>query len=257
MKYQYLMSGAVAAFVVGAGASPALAQGAEERRDEIVVTARKVEESIQEVPVAVSAFNTDDIFEQGIQNIEDLSRRTPGFVFDTPFGRQFDRPIIRGQANILGDSGVSVFIDGVNVTQSIRSLNFGDIDRIEIIKGPQSALFGRNTYSGAINITTRQPTNDLQGDISLEVGADGLVQFLGNVRGPIIDDKLFISLSGRIYEFDSEFDVPSNENPSIGNESSRSIAGVISAYPTENWEIVFRGAYNEDRWSLPDWPAWL
>lgn len=249
MRKAIWLSGAAAMALTGLGGASALAQTGDDDaviRDVITVTARKKEENIQEVPVAVTAFSSEDIFEQGIQNIEDISRRTAGFIFDTPFGRQFDRPIIRGQANILGDSGVSVFIDGVNVPQSIRSLNFGDVDRVEIIKGPQSALFGRNTYSGAINITTRQPTNEFDGDLSFEAGADGLYQFLGNVRGPIIEDKLYFSISGRVYEFESEFDVPENQNPSIGNESSRSIAGVIRAYPTENWEITFRGAYNED-----------
>lgn len=250
MRQAYFSGAAIAALLAGASLTPAAAQdedGARDsRRDTIVVTARKREENIQDVPVAVTAFGAEDLFEQGIKDIEELSRRTPGFIFDSPFGRQFDRPIIRGQANILGASGVSVFIDGVNVPQSIRSVNFGDIDRIEIIKGPQSALFGRNTYSGAINITTRQPTNELQGDISFEAGADGLIQFLGNIRGPIIDDKLFFSLSGRIYEFDSEFDVETNANPSVGNESSRSISGVLRYFPTENWEITARAAYNED-----------
>jgi outer membrane receptor protein involved in Fe transport len=219
---------------------------AEENDNLIIVTARKTEESIQDVPIAVTAFTSEDLFEQGIQNIEDISRRTPGFVFDTPFGRQFDRPIIRGQANILGDSGVSVFIDNVNVTQSIRSLNFGDIDTIEIIKGPQSALFGRNTYSGAINITTRQPTNEFGGTLSVEVGEDDLYEVLGNVRGPIIDDKLFFSISGRYYDFRSEFDRPENINPSVGNEESISIGGTLEFRPTPGWTSKLRVAYNED-----------
>ena len=212
----------------------------------IIVTARKSEENIQNVPVAVTAFSSEDLFEEGIQNIDDLSRRTPGFIFDTPFGRQFDRPIIRGQANILGASGVSVFIDNVNVTQSIRSLNFGDIDSIEVIKGPQSALFGRNTYSGAINITTRQPTNDFEGEISLEVGENDLYEVLGNVRGPLIEDKLFFSLAGRYYDFKSEFDRPGNLNPSVGNESSVSLGATIEARPVEGWTTKIRFAFNED-----------
>lgn len=250
MKSAYLLGSAAAMALSAAMTAPAQAQEVEEirdsRRDTIVVTARKKEENIQDVPVAVSAFSAEDLFQQGIKDIEELSRRTPGFIFDSPFGRQFDRPIIRGQANILGASGVSVFIDGVNVPQSIRSINFGDIDRIEIIKGPQSALFGRNTYSGAISITTRQPSNEFQGDVSLEAGADGLMQFLGNIRGPLIEDKLFVSISGRIYEFDSEFDVKSNANPSVGNESSRSVSGVVRFFPTENWELTARAAYNKD-----------
>lgn len=212
----------------------------------IVVTARKKEEDIQTVPIAVTAFTAEDLFEEGIQNIDDLSRRTPGFIFDTPFGRQFDRPIIRGQANILGASGVSVFIDNVNVTQSIRSLNFGDVESIEIIKGPQSALFGRNTYSGAINITTRQPTNDFEGEISFEVGEHDLYEVLANIRGPIVEDKVFFSLAGRYYDFKSEFDIPSNLNPSVGNESSISVGGTLEIRPTEGWTSKLRVAYNED-----------
>jgi len=229
-----------------AGSNPD-AEVAEEQSDNlIIVTARKTEESIQDVPIAVTAFTSEDLFEQGLQNIEDISRRTPGFIFDTPFGRQFDRPIIRGQANILGDSGVSVFIDNVNVTQSIRSLNFGDIDTIEVIKGPQSALFGRNTYSGAINITTRQPTNDFGGQLSVEIGEDDLYEVLGNIRGPILEDKIFFSLAARFYDFESEFDVPSNANPSLGNESSYSVGGTLEFRPTPGWTSKIRVAYNED-----------
>ena len=236
--------GALVAQETGSDAVDASAE--EQNNNVIIVTARKQEESLQDVPIAISAFTSEDLQEQGIRDIEDLSRRTPGFVFDTPFGRQFDRPIIRGQANILGDSGVSVFIDNVNVTQSIRSLNFGDIDTIEIIKGPQSALFGRNTYSGAINITTRQPTNDFGGELSVEVGEDSLFEVLGNIRGPVIDDKLFFSLSARYYDFDSEFDRSTNLNPSVGNESSFSIGGTLEFRPTPGWVSKLRVAYNED-----------
>lgn len=252
----YLYFGA-AALAMSVYASPAIAQDAdtddaetvedaENRLGLITVSARKTEESIQDAPVAVTAFNQDALFEQGIKDIEDLSRRTPGFVFDTPFGRQFDRPIIRGQANILGDSGVSVFIDGVNVTQSIRGLNFGDIESIEIIKGPQSALFGRNTYSGAINITTLQPDNEFGGEVSLEAGQYGLFQFLGNVNGPLIEDKLFYNLSARYYRFDSEFAEKGIENPSLGKEESLSLSGSLTANLTDNWTMTGRVAVNRD-----------
>jgi len=223
------------------------AEAAEEQSDNlIIVTARKTEESVQDVPIAVSVFTGDDLIEGGISDIDALSSRTPGFIFDTPFGRQFDRPIIRGQANILGSSGVSVFIDNVNVTQSIRSLNFGDIDSIEIIKGPQSALFGRNTYSGAINITTRQPTNEFGGEVSFEIGEDDLYELKANVRGPLVEDRVFFSIAARYYDFKSEFDLPTNANPSVGNESSFSIGGTLEIRPTDGWTSKIRVAYNED-----------
>ncbi|MEM6626486.1 MAG: TonB-dependent receptor [Pseudomonadota bacterium] len=250
MKNGTLLAGAavmaLSAFSAPSAAAQEASEDAELKQDVVLVKARKVEEDIQTVPVAVTVFDSEALFERGIADIDELSKLTPGFIFDTPFGRQFDRPIIRGQANILGDSGVSVFIDGVNVTQSIRSLNFGDVQSIEIIKGPQSALFGRNTYSGAINITSKQPTNEVEGDIRVEVGSEGLGQFTGSVSGPIIDDKLFYSLSGRYYTFDSEFDVNSNLNPSVGNEESKTVSGVLRYEPTDQWDMTLRVAYNAD-----------
>ncbi len=226
-----------------------LAQDSEEADDDvetIVVTARKVEENIQEVPVSVSVLTADELIDGAIYNIEDASRKVAGFVFDTPFGRQFDRPIIRGQANILGASGVSVFIDGVNVAHSIRSLNFGDIEQMEIIKGPQSALFGRNTYSGAINITTRKPTNEFKSDLTAEFGQYGHQQLLLNFSGPLAQDAVYYNLSYRSYDFDSEFDNSSNENPSVGNESSRTFSASIKAMLSDALEVNFRFATNTD-----------
>ena len=231
-------------------AHTAVAQGSGQQQadtvmEELIVTARKREESIQDVPLTVSAFTADTIAARGIENIEDIARLTPGFTWETAFGRQFDRPVIRGQANILGTSGVSTFIDGVNVTQSIRALNFGDVDRIEVIKGPQSALFGRNTYAGAINIITRQPTNEFEGQVKLDYGEDDKFEFLSNVRGPIIEDTLFYSVSFRYYDFDSEF-TSAADGRQIGQEESISASGSFRFLPTEWLDTTLRLAYNKD-----------
>ena len=214
--------------------------------EEVVVTARKTEENLQEIPVSVSVLSGEDLFERGLHNIEDISRQVAGFLFDSPFGRQFDRPIIRGQANILGASGVSVFVDGVNVPHSIRSFNFGDVERVEVIKGPQSALFGRNTYSGALNITTRQPSDEFDGDFSVELGQYGHQQLLANISGPMVEDSIYFNISGRLYDFDSQFDEADNENPSVGNESSRTISASIRASLTEDWDVTLRYSRNSD-----------
>ena len=107
----------VAAFAAGAPLE-ALAQVVE--IEEITVTARKKEESIQEVPVAVTAISSSMIQDMNLQNLEDISKVTAGLTFDPEFSRTSNRPVIRGQANILGFSGVSYFIDGASRSSRAR-----------------------------------------------------------------------------------------------------------------------------------------
>ena len=145
--------------------STALAQADSGSVDEITVTARKREENIQDIPVAVSAVSATQIEELNITGLSEISKLTAGLVFDNEFGRGSDRPVIRGQANILGDSGVAYFIDGVYINGSIADYDLNDVERIEVVKGPQSALYGRNTYSGAINIISKSPGDELSADL--------------------------------------------------------------------------------------------
>lgn len=182
------------AFVTAVGAGPALAQsdplaarndattaGADASalavdedisQAEIVVTARKREESLQDVPLAITVFTAVQIENAGIDNIEDVARLTPGFTFTPLFGGNQSTPVIRGLSTTIGEPNVGFFVDGVY--QSSRavmdSLLGDDIARIEVVKGPQSALYGRNTFGGAINYVTRTPTNDLSGRIRGTIG---------------------------------------------------------------------------------------
>ena len=140
---------------------PVIAQ--EAALEEIIVTARKREESVQDIPIAVSAFTADDIREMGLTSIDDIALYTPGFSFHSAFGRQssLDRPAVRGQTTILngiaGVKAVSTFVDGIYVGGLVSSVDLANVERVEIIKGPQSAQYGRGTYAGAINYVTRRP----------------------------------------------------------------------------------------------------
>ncbi|MYF01322.1 MAG: TonB-dependent receptor plug domain-containing protein, partial [Gammaproteobacteria bacterium] len=137
--------------------------------EEITVTARKVEESLNDTPVSVSAFTTASIEQLDINSVTDIARFTPGLSFSSAFGRSTERPVIRGQGNILArvqfgvESGVAYFVDGMYYAGDIQSLDMSNLERVEVIKGPQSALYGRNTYSGAINFVTRRPGQDFSG----------------------------------------------------------------------------------------------
>ncbi|MCY4343617.1 MAG: Plug domain-containing protein [Gammaproteobacteria bacterium] len=113
--------------------------------EEVVVTARKVEESIRDVPVTVNALTANAIEERGIASLQDIADATPGFDFAQGFGRNDFRPVIRGQSNILGRPNAGLFVDGIIIEEGNASVPLAALERIEVVKGPQSALYGRST----------------------------------------------------------------------------------------------------------------
>ena len=124
--------------------------------EEVVVTARKTEERLQEVPLSIAAFSSEDIQSSGARDLYDLTRFTPGFTFEklNRYGARggVSRPVIRGMSSILGEGNASVFVDGILYSDSILAFPMDVVERVEVIKGPQAALFGRSTFSGAIVI---------------------------------------------------------------------------------------------------------
>lgn len=246
MSKTYLLIGA-AAMAVTAYAGPALAQDAAEdepeaRQDVITVTARLTEETLQETPVAISVVSADVIDNLTLTDLSDISKLTAGLSFDNEFGRDSNRPVIRGQANILGASGVSYFIDGVRISGAITDYDLNDIERIEIVKGPQSALYGRNTYSGAINIITRTPGNELSARASIDLAEHGQQDLSLGISGPI-NDVLAFGLNGRLYNYDGEFDNVFDGEP-IGDESTQSLSGVLYYTPNDRWDVRLRGYHS-------------
>ncbi|MDX2223047.1 MAG: TonB-dependent receptor [Rhodospirillaceae bacterium] len=169
-----------------AGADLAVAQGIEE----IVVTARKRAENLQEVPLAITAFTNESLRLKNVQSIHDVANYTPGFTMDRGFGRDFDRPVIRGQSTIQGEANASFFIDGVFVAGSITSSTIDAVERIEVVRGPQAALYGRRTFAGAINYITKGPSNEFEGQINGKLGSHRTYKGSMWMRGPIIADKL-------------------------------------------------------------------
>ncbi len=156
--------------------------------EEIVVVARKREEKLQDVPISISAFSAQAIRDRNIQNSYDLANFTPNFNFTPNLGRRLDVPNIRGQFGPLNAStppNASFFVDGVFVTGSIASTSLANLERAEILRGPQSAVFGRATFSGAINYITRKPTDEYAGQVNARYGEDGDTELGAWVSGPI------------------------------------------------------------------------
>ncbi len=131
--------------------------------EEIIVTARKREESLQDVPLSITAFSEEAIAAAGMNSITDVATFTPNLSYRKSLGRAFDRPAIRGQGPILGAQTVGLFIDGVFVAGTLSSTPLDNVERIEVLKGPQAAAFGRATLAGAINYVTKTPGNEWEG----------------------------------------------------------------------------------------------
>lgn len=230
----------------------AVAQEADE--DEIIVTARRQSETLIEVPVAVSAFNENAIENLGLESIDDIARHTAGFSFSKAFGRTTERPVIRGAANILAgvqfgvESGAAYFIDGVYYSGDLQALDTRNIERVEVIKGPQSALYGRNTYSGAINFITKKPT-DTGKEVSLELTAAEDGEFEAYARGSAANQSgtVGFSLSGRYYTYDGDSAwLNAEDGAQLGSEETISVNGVLDADLTENLTVVARLGASHD-----------
>ncbi len=163
------------------------AENDQANKGQVIVTTRKREENLLDVPISLTVFTSEDIQDGGISDVADLANLTPGFTIAPLFGGGASTPVIRGLSTTIGEPNVGFFIDGVY--QSSRALMEAmlgnNIERIEIAKGPQSALYGRNTFGGAINFVTKRPTSDPEGELKIGLGDFGSQDFRFMHSGPI------------------------------------------------------------------------
>jgi len=210
--------------------------------DVIIVTARKTEETLQEAPTTVSVVTAAAIDRLGLDNLTDIAKTVPGLVFDDTFGRDANRPVIRGQANILGQSGVAFFIDGIYYSGSLADYDVDTVERFEVVKGPQSALYGRNTYSGAINLISKVPGDTWTGRVQADIAEDDRYEVTANVRGPLAQG-LGIALGGRMLDnagaFRNAFD-----GTKIGKQQSYSGFGLLQFNNGGPFRASLRANYN-------------
>ena len=210
---------------------------------DIVVTARKTEERLQNAPTTVSVATAESIDRLGLDNLTDIAKTTPGLVFDDTFGRDANRPVIRGQANILGSSGVAYFIDGIYYSGSLADYDVDTVQRIEVVKGPQSALYGRNTYSGAINLISKAPSDRWQGRILADVSEHSRYEVSASVRGPL-GDGLGIALGGRYYDNKGEF-TNTYDGSRLGKQQTFSAFGLMRYDNGGPFRVSLRANYNQ------------
>jgi iron complex outermembrane receptor protein len=226
--------------------------------EEIVVTTRKKTESLQDVPIAVDAFSSEMLQRQGVKNLANLTQLSPSVQFDQSYGPADVRIGIRGLSNTRGRSNVAFLVDGVDVTtENFVSAGSGllanqrllaDVERIEIVKGPQSALFGRSAFAGAISYTTKEPGDEFEAQVRAEVAEYGVYQLDGSVGGPVVglEDVLGLRLTGTYWTGDGFFTNTASGEP-LNDEEGFGLAATMVWTPADEAKIKLRTEYTDSQ----------
>jgi iron complex outermembrane receptor protein len=215
----------------------------------IVVTAQRREQSLQDVPIAISAFGAETLQDSGITSLDLLGRLTPGLT--VAGGRGGSSIFLRGVGARTTDPGdtasVAVYVDGVYMPSPLAGLfSYPDVERIEVLKGPQGTLFGQSATGGLLHIITRKPSFSPEGEVRISYGNYDTASGRGYISGGLTDTiAASISLNGT-YQGDGF-----GQNLTTGEDVFRrrewSTRGKILWEPTPDTEVVLTGFYGKDR----------
>ena len=221
--------------------------------EEIVVTARKKAENLQDIPVQVDVIGSEKIERAGITSLEDVAKMSASMVFDNGFSQQDTRITLRGLSPVRGRQNVAVLQDGVDLSSENLTIAGGtalinsrlfDLERVEIVKGPQSALYGRSAFAGAINYVTKKPTQENQSSVSATVASEAEMDLRGSWSGGISDNTA-VGVNFATWSRDGYHDNLVTGQPVGGEEG---VAGSITFNyePTDDFSLVTRMEYTDD-----------
>jgi outer membrane receptor protein involved in Fe transport len=179
--------------------------------EEIVVTARKREEALTDVPLSVEAFSGDDLQEKGLDDIAALASQSAAVKFDIGASRSDTRLSIRGLSPTRGRQNAAILVDGLDVSSESVTSSGGSIllnqkllslQRVEFLKGPQVALWGRSAFNGAVNFVTKDPPDELAGEFGIDGNEEDQFSARGEIGAPVFGDKLGVMLTGSWWDDD-------------------------------------------------------
>jgi iron complex outermembrane receptor protein len=212
--------------------------------EEVLVTAQKRSERLTDVPISITAVTADDVSKVGATTTMDLTDLVPGLRMERE--GNFIEPALRGISTLVvgvaDEPNVATYMDGVYQANPVAlNLDLADVSRIDVSKGPQGTLFGRNATGGAIQVFTLEPTNTLTGQFSAGYGSFNDQVVKGYIAGPLIPDKLLASISAFEETADSYYNniVPNSFKPRGLNAAS--VRGKLLFTPTDNLKITVIG----------------
>ena len=233
---------------VALGAVPAMAQEAAppaEGLADIVVTATRSSESLSKVAASVSAVSAADLGVGGVKDVASLATAIPNLSVGDQFGvnRIFIRGIGLTSIDLGADGGVAFLQDGAQIARPAAQLSgFYDLERVEVLRGPQGTLYGRGATAGAINLITKRPTDHLDGYLHASYGNYNAVAVEGAVGGPISGDKLMVRIAGK-YDRRDGYGINEFTGKDIDNRDAYAFRGSVLAKPSDDLEILVSGEY--------------
>lgn len=200
--------------------------------EEILVTARRREERLVDTPMSVDVFSGDQLRELHVATIDELSHNTPGLIFDSTTSISgspssasvFIRGVGQTDFTLVTEPGVGIYVDDIYLTHSIGNVVEAlDVERVEILKGPQGTLFGRNTIGGAIRVVTRKPHSEgFEGDIDVVLGEYNRVDIKGHINVPV-SENLAVRFSALTQNWDGFV-----ERPNLGDTTGGKDTGIFA-----------------------------
>lgn len=211
--------------------------------EEVIVTARRRDESLVEAPYAVTAFSAQQLADANVQRMEDFIGLTPNVTLATSQGIGTSFLSIRGITQVRnGEAPVATIIDGVLQFSGIQfRQELFDVESVQVVKGPQGAIYGRNATGGAIIINTQRPTNDADGYVSLGIGDGDEVMVEGSFGGALVKDKIFGQISGKYIDRDGYLtNITRNEEADRFEDTA--VRGRLIFEPTDNLSFDLRAS---------------
>jgi len=248
-KFQFKRASLFVAMTVAAGSGfVSVANAQDEERlqlEEITVTARKRDESIQDAPYTITALTSADIEVKGINELQDIVSFSPGFFYsENAVGknsRESRRLIFRGmnpRTDLMHRQAASVFIDGApTIGPEFGSIE--NVERIEVLKGPQGAHFGRSTYTGALNIITKDPGDEFSGRVDVTSGQYGLSRRAITLDGPITE-SIGYRVTASAYETGGQYDNAAVAGQKLGARSTDDFSLTLAFNPSDNLSAKLR-----------------
>ena len=219
----------------------AVAEEGSRRIEEVIVTAERKEASIQDTSISITAFTDQFIDDFGIRNQEDLQNFVPATTIQ-PYDATV-RGVGRNFRALGGDPGVATYMNGVYSEDLLTATaaTFWDVQRIEVLRGPQGTLYGRNAVGGAINILYKEPTYDSEFAFKTIFGNFGTQEYYGMVSGALVDDVLAARLNFSLRDRDGIIDdIGSNPDGAIDGLGTDNIAVQLKWNPTDTFQVDLR-----------------
>ena len=212
----------------------------EYKLETMTVTAQKKKENVQDVPISMDVFTGIQLEDAGIEDISDLVHFTPNVYLKESSAENV--LIIRGISSFDTSiySPAAFYVDDVNFPlHYMYNAELFDLERVEVLRGPQGTLYGRNSESGVINLVTKQPDNEFRAKVLSECGSYNSWRFGANVSGPIAKDKLYLGLALQYKLSDGYMENKFNDNDETAEKDHKNGRATLRWTPTEDWDISF------------------